>query len=66
MFLLAQGVNPLSSSLWAHFLQTRDLVVLQIKSSGFEVYSPHDAILNRHAFETQQTILEYLPKKAKI
>jgi hypothetical protein len=26
----------------------------------------YDAILNRHAFETQQTILEYLPKKAKI
>ena len=25
-----------------------------------------DAILNRPAFETQQTILEYLPKKAKI
>jgi hypothetical protein len=25
-----------------------------------------DEILNRHAFETQQTILEYLPKKAKI
>jgi hypothetical protein len=25
-----------------------------------------DAILNRHAFETQQTLLEYLPKKAKI
>jgi hypothetical protein len=27
---------------------------------------PNDAILNRHAFETQQTILEYLPQKAKI
>ena len=25
-----------------------------------------DAILNRPAFETQQTILEYFPKKAKI
>jgi hypothetical protein len=25
-----------------------------------------DAILNRPAFETQQTILKYLPKKAKI
>ena len=25
-----------------------------------------DAILNRYAFETQQTLLEYLPKKAKI
>jgi hypothetical protein len=34
-------VNPLSSSLWAHVLQTRDLVVLQNKSSGVEVYSPH-------------------------
>ena len=41
MFLLGQGVNPLSSSLWAHVLQTRDLVVLQNKSSSFEVYSPH-------------------------
>ena len=41
MFLLGQGVNPLSSSLWAHVLQTRDLVVLQNKSSGFEVYSPY-------------------------
>uniref|UniRef100_A0A2N9GB68 Aminotransferase-like plant mobile domain-containing protein n=1 Tax=Fagus sylvatica TaxID=28930 RepID=A0A2N9GB68_FAGSY len=36
-----EGVNPLSSSLWAHVLQTRDLVVLQNKSSGVEVYSPH-------------------------
>ena len=34
-------MNPLSSSLWAHVLQTRDLVVLQNKSSGFEVYSPY-------------------------
>ena len=25
-----------------------------------------NAILNKHAFETQQTILEYFPKKAKI
>ena len=41
MFLLSQGVNPLSSSLWAHVLQTRDLVILQNKSSGIEVYSPH-------------------------
>ena len=41
MFLLGQGVNPLSSSLWAHVLQTRDLVILQNKSSGVEVYSPH-------------------------
>ena len=41
MFLLSQGVNPLSSSLWAHVLQTRDLVVLQNKSSSVEVYSPH-------------------------
>ncbi len=41
MFIMSQGVNPLSSSLWAHVLQTRDLVVLQNKSSGFEVYSPH-------------------------
>jgi hypothetical protein len=41
MFLLGQGVNPLFSSLWAHVFQTRDLVVLQNKSSGFEVYSPH-------------------------
>uniref|UniRef100_A0A2N9ET06 Aminotransferase-like plant mobile domain-containing protein n=1 Tax=Fagus sylvatica TaxID=28930 RepID=A0A2N9ET06_FAGSY len=28
-------------SLWAHVLQTRDLVVLQNKSSGVEAYSPH-------------------------
>ena len=41
MYILSQGVNPLSSSLWAHVLQTRDLVVLQKKSSGFEVCSPH-------------------------
>jgi hypothetical protein len=41
MYLLNQGVNPLSSSLWAHILQTRDLVVLQNKSSGVEVYSPN-------------------------
>ena len=41
MFLLSQGVNPLSSSLWAHVLQTKDLVILQNKSSGIEVYSPH-------------------------
>ena len=41
MFLLGQGVNPLSSSLWAHVLQTRDLVILQNKSSGVEVYSSH-------------------------
>uniref|UniRef100_A0A2N9EYA2 Uncharacterized protein n=1 Tax=Fagus sylvatica TaxID=28930 RepID=A0A2N9EYA2_FAGSY len=41
MFIMSQGVNPLSLSLWAHVLQTRDLVVLQNKSSGFEVYSPH-------------------------
>jgi hypothetical protein len=41
MFLLGQGVNPLSSSLWVHVLQTRDLVVLQNKYSSFEVYSPH-------------------------
>ena len=41
MFLLGQGVNPLSSSLWAHVLQTRDLVILQNKSSDVEVYSPH-------------------------
>ena len=41
MFLLNQEVNPLSSSLWAHVLQTRDLVVLQNKSSGVEVYTPH-------------------------
>jgi hypothetical protein len=41
MFLLGQGVDPLSSSLWAHVLQTMDLVVLQNKSSSFEVYSPH-------------------------
>ena len=34
-------MNPFSSSLWAHVLQTRDLVVLQNKSSGFEVFSPH-------------------------
>jgi hypothetical protein len=31
----------LSSSLWAHVLQTRDLVILQNKSSSVEVYSPH-------------------------
>uniref|UniRef100_A0A2N9HHF3 Aminotransferase-like plant mobile domain-containing protein n=1 Tax=Fagus sylvatica TaxID=28930 RepID=A0A2N9HHF3_FAGSY len=36
MFLLGQGVNPLSLSLWAHVLQTRDLVILQNKSSGVE------------------------------
>jgi hypothetical protein len=30
------------------------------------VLGDSNAILNRHAFETQQTILEYLPKKAKI
>ena len=41
MFIMSQGVNPLSSSLWAHVLQTRHLVVLQNKSSSFEVYSPH-------------------------
>ena len=41
MFLFGQGVNPLSSSLWAHVLQTRDLVILQNKSSDVEVYSPH-------------------------
>uniref|UniRef100_A0A2N9HYF6 Uncharacterized protein n=1 Tax=Fagus sylvatica TaxID=28930 RepID=A0A2N9HYF6_FAGSY len=41
MFLLSQEVNPLSSSLWAHVLQTRELVILQNKSSGVEVYSPH-------------------------
>jgi hypothetical protein len=41
MFIISHGVNPLSSNLWAHVLQTRDLVVLQNKSSGFEVYSPH-------------------------
>jgi hypothetical protein len=41
MFIMSQGVNPLSSSLWAHVLQTRDLVVLQNKSFGFEVCSPH-------------------------
>ena len=41
IFILSQGVNPLSSSLWAHVLQTRDLVVLQNKSSSFEVYNPH-------------------------
>jgi hypothetical protein len=41
MYLLNQGVNPLSSSLWAHVLQTRDLVILKNKSSGVEVYSPH-------------------------
>ena len=29
MFLLSQGVNPLSSSLWAHVLQTRVLIILQ-------------------------------------
>jgi hypothetical protein len=27
---------------------------------------PNDENFNRHAFKTQQTILEYLPKKAKI
>uniref|UniRef100_A0A2N9FE18 Aminotransferase-like plant mobile domain-containing protein n=1 Tax=Fagus sylvatica TaxID=28930 RepID=A0A2N9FE18_FAGSY len=41
MYLLNQGVNPLSSSLWAHVLQTRDLVILKNKSSGVEVYGPH-------------------------
>ena len=41
MFLLGQGVNPLSSSFWAHVLQTRDLVILQNQSFGVEVYSPH-------------------------
>ena len=41
MFLLNQGVNPLSSNLWAHVLQPRDLVILQNKSSGVEVYSPN-------------------------
>ena len=41
IFLLSQGVNPLSSNLSAHVLQTRDLIVLQNKSSGVEVYSPN-------------------------
>ena len=41
MSLLNQGVNPLSLSLWDHFLQTRDLIVLQNRCSGFEVYNPH-------------------------
>ncbi len=41
MFIMSQGVNPLSSSLWAHVLQPRDFVVLQNKYSGFEVYGPH-------------------------
>ena len=41
MFLLSQEVNPLSSSLWAHVLQTRELIILQNKSFGVEVYSPH-------------------------
>ena len=30
------------------------------------IWTQIDAILNRHTFETQQTILKYLPKKAKI
>jgi hypothetical protein len=38
MFLLNQGVSQLPSSLWAYILQTRDLIVLQNKFSGFEVY----------------------------
>jgi hypothetical protein len=54
MFLLNQGVNPLSSSLWAHVLQTRDLIVLQNKRSGFEVYNPH--FLAR-----QFGLLQYVP-----
>jgi hypothetical protein len=54
MFIMSQGVNPLSSSLWAHVLQAKDLVVLQNKSSGFEVYSPH--FLAR-----QFGLLQYVP-----
>ena len=54
MFLLSQGVNPLSSSLWARVLQTRDLIVLQNKSSGVEVYSPN--FLAR-----QFGLLQYVP-----